>query len=488
MADKKLLTRTLQENLATVIAHNDIYGKIVVNLIEPQLFEGELRIIVERCIDYWRQHSKAPKQHTQDLVADIIDDPNNRKAQTYNNILVAMLELSESINGEYVVNKLSSFHRTQRLKDAVLRSAQRLESNNELAIAEVEEIWNDILHTREIDFKPGLHLSNYERVIENLQNRQVEFISGIEQFDRRRFVPARGAVTLFLAPTGFGKSWYLIDQGARAFLQRKKIAHITLELTEDEVAQRYYQRLFSMPKRQEKEFLSTTLNVDKLGRFESAEQEIIEPDFAWEDPTISDELQTRISHVGTRFDNIIIRKFPMRSLTMNGLRAYLDHLEVVEHFIPDMLLLDYIGVTRTDPRDHTNSLGRIGEEFKGLCEERNVAGITAQQTGRISALSTTVSMTQISEAWALTNSADQVAVYSCTDEERKRGLARMYIAKARSEEDHFGVLITQNYKVGQFCIDSMLLEPKYFDFLKDMKGSGGDEDEEDDYDSNRPKR
>lgn len=480
MSDKKLLTRTLQENLVTLLAHSDTYGRIVVNLVEPQLFEGELRVIAEHCIDYWRQQNQAPKQHTQDLVAHILDDPSNRKAATYRSILIEMLKLSESINGEYVVSKLGSFHRTQRLREAVLRSAQRLEASNELAIAEVEEIWDDILHTREIDFKPGLYLSNYERVIENLQHRQVEFYTGIKEFDQRRFVPARGAVTLFLAPTGRGKSWYLIDQGVRALLQHKKVVHITLELTEDEVAQRYYQRLFSMPKRWEKDLLVPVMNPDKLGRFESASHEEVEPDFTWEDAAIADELATRINHAGARFDNLIIKKFPMRSLTTNGLRAYLDTLEVVEHFIPDMLLLDYIGVMRTDPKNHTNSLGRTGEEFKGICEERNVAGITAQQTGRISALSTTVSMTQISEAWALTNSADQVAVYSCTTEEHKRGLARIYIAKARSEEDHFGVLITQSYKLGQFCIDSMLLESKYFDYLKDMKEEDKEGEDEDD--------
>ncbi len=478
--DKKLLTRTLQENLVTLISHSDTHGKIVVNLIEPALFDGELRIIAERCIDYWRQHNQAPKQHTQDLVADIIDGPHKGKAQTYNNILIAMLELSESINAEYVIGEISTHHRTQRLKDAIWRSAQRLEAGGRLAVLEVEEILNDLLHTREVDFKPGLYLSNYQRVIENLQSQQSEFVTGIEEFDKRKFVPARGATTLFLAPTGRGKSWYLIDQGARAFLQHKKIAHITLELSEDLTAQRYYQRLFAMPKRPEDRFITTTLKVDKLGRFENAEYEDFQPDFTFSDPSIVDEFQTRVSHMGTRFNNIIIKKFPMRSLTMNGLRAYLDNLEIVEKFIPDMLILDYIGVTRTDAKDHTNSLGRNGEEFKGICEERNVAGITAQQTGRVSASSTTVSMTQISEAWTLTNSADQVAVFSCTDAEHKYGLARIYIAKARSEEDHFGVLITQNYRIGQFCLDSMLLESRYFDYLKELKSrEGTDEDEED---------
>ena len=81
MAEQRI-TKSLQENIVTLIAHDDIHGKIIVNTLDPALFEGELRTIAERCVDFWRQNNCAPKQHTQDLVTDILDDPHNRKANT----------------------------------------------------------------------------------------------------------------------------------------------------------------------------------------------------------------------------------------------------------------------------------------------------------------------------------------------------------------------------------------------------------------------
>jgi hypothetical protein len=224
--------------------------------------------------------------------------------------------------------------------------------------------------------------------------------------------------------------------------------------------------------------MTSTLVLDKFGRFEKLNTNEVSPDFTFDDDDLSDELSIRVNHLGTRLNNIIIKKFPMRSLSINGLRAYLDHLEIVERFIPDVLILDYLGVTQTDAKNHRISLGRNGEEFKGLCQERNIAGITAHQTSRISATAENVSITHIAEDWSLTNSADQVLVYSCTATERKFGLARMYVAKARSEQDHFGVLMTQNYAIGQFCISSALLESKYFDSLALLKQPDEDESNE----------
>lgn len=476
MADK-LFTKSLMENLVTLLAHDDVHGKVVVNMVDPALFEGELRVIAERCVAFWRQNNSAPKQHTQDLVSDILDDPNNRKAGTYRNILVSMVQLSESINAQYVIKQLSLFRRTQHLKDAIWRSAERINSGQELAITEVEDIWNDLLHTREMDFNPGLRLADYEKIIDKLKTQHEEFVTGIKELDDRKFVPARQTVTMFLAPTGRGKTWYLIDQGSRAALQRKKVSHITLELSEELTGQRYYQRLFAIPKRPLDMLTTTSLLTDRLGRVEGFDTQKINPDFTFADEDVADELQVRVSHLGTRLDNIIIKKFPMRSLTINGLRAYLDNLEIVEKFIPDMLILDYIGVMHTDAKNHRISLGRTGEEFHGLCDERNIAGITAHQTSRISATAENVSMTHIAEDWSLTNSADQVMVYSCTPTERKYGLARLYVPKARSEEDNFGVLITQSYATGQFCISSALLESKYFESLEQLKKVKEDEDE-----------
>src|SRR3977135_2364564 len=123
MADKERLNSTLQENLLTLLCYDDDKGKLVASILDPALFEGDLRVLAERAVEFWKIHKEAPKHHTPDLVGDIIDDPHNRKAKTYQRILTSMLELADNVNSNYVLDQLRKFTRLQTLKDAILRSA-----------------------------------------------------------------------------------------------------------------------------------------------------------------------------------------------------------------------------------------------------------------------------------------------------------------------------------------------------------------------------
>lgn len=475
------LSNALQENILVLLAYSEEHGKVVSSLVDSNLFEGDYCVIAERCVAYWRQHGEPPKNHTSDLVADIIEDPDNKKAQTYRRILIMMLELSESINSAYVLQQLRTFTRMQRLKGAILKSAEQLNARQEMAISEIEDIWNELLRARELNFDPGTRLSEVDKLLNYLQTQYSEFETGVHELDVRRIVPYRGAVMLFLAPPGRGKSWALVHLGKMALLNRKKIVHISLEMSEEEVQQRYYQSLFSSPKR-EQDVTITTLKQDALERVSGFGTDVIVPDFAFDSPYLSDELESRITPMGTRLDNILIKRFPPRSLTAEGLRAYLDNIEVVEHFIPDLLILDYIGIMQTDAKNHRISLGRVFEEFRAICIERQVAGVTAHQVSKSGALANQVSSAHVAEDYSMIGTADQVITYSCTEAEFKLGLARLYVSKARTEEDRFGVLITQSYRLGQFVLASTMLESKYFECLdlitKGEKEDDAEEDEE----------
>ena len=463
----------LQENLLTLLAYDDENGKVVSNMLDSELMEGDYREIAEKCIAYWRQYNEAPKEHTADLFSDILEDPHNRRANAFKRILSSMAQLAESVNTTYVLEQLRQFTRMQKLKSAIISSAEKLSSRQQLAISEVEDIWNDLLHSRDIQFDAGITLMDVDKVLAYLQYQFSEFDIGIPILDRRGVVPYRSAVMLFLAPPGYGKSWLLVHTGRRAHLRRKKVVHISLEMREELVAERYYQSLFSIPRR-EQDVEVTTFDMDD-DRLIGLEKDIVTPDFYFRDKhgvfndVVRDELFARIEHFGTRFKDIIIKGFPPRSLTANGIRAFLDNLEVTQKFIPDLLILDYIGIMRTDERNHRISLGRAFEDFRAICVERNIAGVTAQQVSKEGSGSQFVRRTGVAEDWSLIGTADQIVTYSCTDAEARLGLARLYVDKARSEMDRYGVLISQAYKLGQFVLDSMLLPHEYFDVLKDAE-------------------
>lgn len=472
-----------QENLITILAHDDVNGKVVARLIEPELFEGELRTIAERCVTYWKKHGKAPGMHTSDLFADILDDPKSRKAGTYKRILRNMELLVEGVNTEYVLNTLKTTHRVQRMKDGILKSAERLNAQQELALPEVEEMLADLLRAREFEFDRGLTLDDVDHVIDYLETHYSEFRTGIEAFDQRDIVPSRGTVMLILAPTGFGKTWMLIHLGKQALLQRKKVLHISLEMSAEEVMQRYYQALFSISKRREEiEVMRLMLDRETGELDDVGHTRILKSKLVFAEANIRKKLKARLKPLRARrfTGRLVVKRFPPRSLTMNGLRAYLDALEATG-FVPDMCVMDYIGITKTNIDNHRITLGRVMEDYRAVMVERNMAGVTAHQVSKVGAEARVVKATHVAEDWSLIGTSDIAVTYSQTPAENVVGLARLFVAKARSEADKFGVVITQAYKVGQFMLQSARLDKKYWDYLDDISSDDdGDERDHDD--------
>ena len=456
------LPRAMAENVITLLCHDDTAGKAISNLVEPHLFEGDLRILAERAVDYWRQNGEAPKAHTPDLVADILEDKDDRRGQTFRRILVSMSELWPDINAGYVLSTLGSFVRTQKMKAAVMLSAEELSSRGELAIGEVERIWNEMLRARDTAFDSGLRLNEVGRIVDYISKQYGEFATGVSILDHNHIVPFRGGVMLFLGAAGMGKSWFLCTVSKHALLARKRVVYVTLEMGEVEVAVRHYQSLFSLSRRQGEVEVST-IEFDRWKQLSGFGTRIVRPDFTFEAPDLQAELEARVEHFGERFRNLVIKQFPPRSLDANGLRAFLDNLEATDGFIPDLLVLDYIGIMKTDAKNHRISLGRVFEDFRAVCVERNLAGVTAHQISKAGALASHAGATHVAEDWSFIGTADQVVTYSSTAAEHRLGLARLFVDKSRSERDKFGVLITQSYPIGQFCIDAIYLQPKYFE-------------------------
>ena len=463
MPNRDRPTIAVQENLLSLLLHNDEHGRTIAAMVDPLLFEGDYRILAERAIAYWRQHRKAPKLHSADLVAELLEDRTNRRANVFRHILSDLMELSKHVNTAYVLDQLRKFTRLQKMKGAVLQSLERINSMEELAIEEVELLWQELLRTREISFDAGVRLNDYHGMLNWMNLRSTEFDTGIKELDDAFVTPARDQVLLLLGGAGRGKSWFLTHVGRRALMRGQKVVHITLELSQDQVQQRYYQGLFSVPKRGYDDALTVqtrTLLRDSKGKLDDFGSENVNPEFALDSDIIRLELDARIDQVPSmsgRMQDVIVKGFPMRSVTVNDIAVYLDELEVTERFIPDMVILDYIGVLKTDSKNHRISLGREFENFRGLCGERHVAGVTAHQISKLGVMKGNTASVHIAEDWSMVGTADVILAFSCTDDEFQYGLARLYVAKARDEQDKFGVLLTQNYTIGQFVLNSMPL-------------------------------
>ena len=100
-------------------------------------------------------------------------------------------------------------------------------------------------------------------------------------------------------------------------------------------------------------------------------------------------------------------------------------------------------------------LGQIFERIRGIGVKRNAAIVVVTQGNRESETAQTVTADMASEDISKLATTDVAITYSQTPAEKKLGLARLMVGKARNDGDGFSVLITQAYGIGQFCLDSI---------------------------------
>lgn len=440
------------------------YGNIIRNSVELNLFEGIYKDIVNRVYDYYDKYHEPPREVMPSLFDDVLEGDDKRKAYLYSKTIEHIYGAQESVNAKYTMDRINEYVREQELKLGIVEAAGILQRGGETAADEAEEALNKHLNKRLSVFDPGIFLGDLDKSLRFLDAEVDSFSMGIPELDKRNLGPARGQLHLLIGVYNRGKSWHLINLGKRALLSRRKVCHISLEMSEEEVIQRYYQTLFSMSKRMEKSVFSS-IELDELDRIRNIEPLQSMPKLSLEDVDIRDKLKEKIFDWGKRLDRIIVKRFPTGTLTVRQLEAYLDNLEATERFVPDLLLVDYIDNMSIPLKDFRLALGRLVVDLRGIAVKRNLAVATVTQSNKEGAKSRKVSGVHVSEDWSKMATADVVLTYNQTEFENKLGLARLYVDKARGDKREFSVLITQNYDTGQFVIDSAYLTDSYWDII-----------------------
>lgn len=484
MAQDDLLSIPLQENLITVLAYNEKHGRIVCNSLDTKLMDGDFRTIAEACIGYWKEYDKPPGEHTADLLSHIIDDKGNRRAKGVLRLLRAMSQLADSnLNTEYVLKQIQDHQETQIIKAAVLESAELLQAKQHLANSEVKDMWHNLLKDtrRQISFDAGMRLDNPAHVLSLLAQFAEEFNNGIAMLDKRWIVPARKTLFMWLGASGRGKTWALVRQGVAALRRRKKVLHITLENASERTAQRYYQCLFSVPRRAINVEIAT-FDVDRR-RLRGIEYEKYKYPFALDFGDAAVRILDKMRGYKGMYRNLVIKQFAPNTLTLAGLEAYMDMLEQIEGFVPDLVIVDYAGIMKVDPKFVRDSMGNNVLGLRAIAVDRNMAFSTAHQSNREGAKSKQINATHVAEAWPVVSHADNIVSFSSSDFEFRLGLCRGFVAKGRDEADKYAFLMTQNYGIGQFCLDSRSLDVRYTEIVKELEASmpdetGGNEDED----------
>jgi replicative DNA helicase len=202
--------------------------------------------------------------------------------------------------------------------------------------------------------------------------------------------------------TNRGKSIALSHCGKRAVLAGHKVMHYTLELNEDDIAERY--------------------------------------DASWSGVRLYDlnsnyeMVQKKLGDHATKYGNQLkIKFFPMKTASIDTIKAHLHQL-MNTGWIPDLVVIDYGDLLKptTSYRDEYADLGAIFADLKGLAGTLHIPLITATQTNRSGLNADIVDLEHTSDSFKKVMVADMVIGICATEEEYSDHKARLFISKNRN--------------------------------------------------------
>lgn len=440
---------TLQENVLSLLCFSEKTSRLLVNVLEPSTFENDvLAHIASVAISYHRKYKKPVGIHLADLLVEKLKNP------LYRDTLQDLHDISFTINEEFVLSQLNSFLRQQVLKNTIHQAVECLEHEDYNAVETL------LAHARKqnVDiFQPGLCLQNYEKSLNFLDEKNIRYKSGIKELDMYSSSPAPKELFTIIGKSGGFKSWFLVYLGKYLLLQQKKVLHISLEMSEGQVAMRYIQALYSIPKK-EAELKTGQLRFkkDRFGSVVDFEPQEVQRELSFEQPQAEKNIK-RIMSKSRGLDKLYIKSFPSGQLSYKMFIAYLDQMMEVCGFIPDAILLDYADLMKIDRRNIRTELGALYVDLRGLAAERNLALITVSQANRSSYDTEVVTKEHFSEDSSKGFTSDVIVTLNMTASEKQHGLLRLFVDKSRNDRDGQTILISHNLALGQFCVDSGML-------------------------------
>lgn len=466
------LTGSIQENLLVLLCWSDTSFQLVRDSVDAKLFTTAVyRDIVAQVYDYIDQFKKPPKAHLSDLLEDTLTDESNKSADLYRQVVKAVMRSRKQMNEKYILKQLEKFVRIQNLKIGLIAASNSVtEGDADAAELAMEKAMKSRLSL----FTPGTTLREALSKLERKENLREPLPLGIPDFDRHGLGPARKELHTFIGPKKGGKTWWLIHLAKRAALYGWKVAVVTLEVSEDLYAIRTLQSFFSLTVRQAAEAgqrqLVTRFEKDQLGRIIGANKDYLKRLSLHTDEGVK-FAKNRMAKFKAA-DRIRIKEFPTGMLTISGLKAYLDSLERFDGFVPDILLLDYVMLMKMDSKNLRTELGEAAKQLRGIAVERNMAVATVTQSNREGVKSGTTKDTDVGEDFSIVPTSDIVFAYSQTEAEYTLGLSRLHVTASRISRQNLRVMLSQNYDIGQFCLDSGPVMSEYWDTVKSMSGEG----------------
>jgi|TARA_Y100000296_G_scaffold86345_1_gene125806 replicative DNA helicase len=382
----------IETTILSNLIHNEEYSRKVIPFIKEEYFQDGVEKVLFKTI--WEYAEKYKKNPTVDILSIEVQEItlNEEQYQASIKYLSDLVETPTDL--DWLVDQTEKWCKDKAIYNAILNGIHIIDGKEKdkspdalpsilseaLAVSFDKHIGHDYMEQ---------HDDRYEfyHTTEDKIPFDLDFFNRITKGG----LPNK-TLNIALAGTGVGKSLFMCHVAASTLVQGKNVLYITLEMSEEKIAERIDANLMNVTMDDLRD-LPRHMYDDKFSRIQKKTQ-----------------------------GNLIVKEYPTASAHCGHFRALLNELQLKKDFKPDIVFIDYINIcasSRFKYGSNVNSytyIKGIAEEMRGLAVEFNIPIVSATQTTRQGFVSTDIGLEDTSESFGLPATADLMFALISTDE------------------------------------------------------------------------
>jgi len=389
------LEQTILRNLLT----NEPYMRKVLPFVKPDYFEGVYRLLYKEIGKYVAKYNKLPRFEEFKIELDNSDKFNDEQFRHAMEIIPNIFT-KEDVNDQWLIDTTEKWCQDRAVYNAIMESISIIDGKHE---ALSKNALPDILQKAlAVSFDTNIghdYIENVEQRYDFYHEQEERIPFDLDYFNKitKGGLPNK-TLNIALAGTGVGKSLFMCHVAANALVQGRAVLYITLEMSEERIAERIDANLLDVP-------------IDQL-------------------ETLSKSmLKERVSSISRKGNGkLIIKEYPTGQANTSHFRALLNELKLKKNFIPNIIFIDYLNICASSRMKgmggSINSytyIKAIAEEMRGLAVEFNVPIVSATQTTRSGYANSDPGLEDTSESFGLPATADLMFALVSNDELQQQG-------------------------------------------------------------------
>jgi len=390
---------------------SDKYFSKVFSHLDENLFRDPNNLIIFETIkDIAKKYGEKPG--IREVGISIKQNPNIKQNLKETSIFryKEIIKTPEIKNKDFLIEKTQEWIKEIRLFDSILTSADIIKNKGDIS-----SIPFLIENSLKVNFESSIGLEYNETINQRLEyyrNKETYTPTGIKELDKELGGGIRPASLFLLAASSHGGKTMLKSAITGNFLlEKENVLFITLEMPENEIAKRIDANLLGV-------------TIDELSTLDKS------------------EITKKWNSIEDKIGELIIKEYGAGTFSTLDLKALLDDLKSKKGFIPDAIIIDYLGLM-TSHRAGTQAksyemLGKVAEDLHAISKmttdskgNLGIKMISSSQLNRSSYGNADAGMESVSESLKIMMTADVAINIIVTDQLREQNQQIFKIVKNR---------------------------------------------------------